>query len=161
MKKLKQTKVKTHWRILLLCAFSIFLMSCLSGIVEKPSFIVRRVILSPRSFTELNLLIGLDVQNPNRFDLTLKSVECTIYLKDEEIGKGRLENELLIPSSSTTQLQVPIDVKFKDLGGSLKTILGGGDLPYKIEGMADIRTAFGSLKYTFSKDGSTSLEKMF
>jgi len=157
MKKLNQKKAKTHCRILLLCAFSIFLMSCLSWILEKPSFILRRVSISPRSFTEMNLLIGLEVQNPNRFDITLKSFECTIYLKNEEIGKGRLKNELLIPSSSTTQIQVPIDAKFKDLGGSLKAILTGGDLPYKIEGNADVRTAFGSLHFPFSREGPIHL----
>jgi LEA14-like dessication related protein len=158
MKKLNQKKVRTYCRILFLCAFSIFLMSCLSWILEKPSFVLRGVILSPRSFTEMNLLIDLDVQNPNRFDLTLKSFECTIYLKNEEIGKGRLENELLIPSSSTTQIQVPIDVKFKDLGGSLKAIFTGGDLPYKIEGKADVSTAFGSLNFPFSKEGPINLK---
>ena len=158
MKKLNQKKVRTHCRILFLCAFSILLMSCLSLILEKPSFVLRGVILSPRSFTEMNLLIDLEIQNPNRFDLTLKSFECTIYLKNEEIGKGRLENELLIPSSSTTQIQVPIDAKFKDLGGSLKAILTGGDLPYKIEGKADVRTALGSLKFPFSKEGPINLK---
>ena len=136
-------------------------MSCLSWILEKPSFVLRRVVLRPRSLTEMNLRIGIDVQNTNRFDLTLKSFECTIYLRDEEIGKGRLENEILIPSSSTTQVQVPMDLKFKDLGGSVKALFTGGDLPYKIEGTADVGTAFGSLNFTFSTDGSTSLEKMF
>ena len=159
MKKLNQKKVRTHCRILFLCAFSIFFMSCLSWILEKPSFVLRGVTLSPRSFTEMNLLINLEVQNPNRFDLTLQSFECAIYLKNEEIGKGRLEDELLIPSSSTAQVQVPIDVKFKDLGGSLKAIFSGGDLPYKIEGKADVRTAFGSLNFPFSKEGHANLEK--
>jgi LEA14-like dessication related protein len=157
MKKLNQKKGRTHYRILFLCTFSIFLMSCVSWILEKPSFALRGVILSPRSFTEMNLLIDLEVQNPNRFDLTLKSFECTIYLKNEEIGKGRLENELLILSSSTTQIQVPIHAKFKDLGGSLKAIFAGGDLPYKIEGKADVRTAFGSLNFPFSKEALTNL----
>jgi len=151
MKKWNQKNVRTHCSILFLCVFSILLMSCLSWILEKPSFVLRGVILSPRSFTDMNLLISIEVQNPNHFDLTLKSFECTIYLKDEEIGKGRLENELLIPSSSTTQIQVPMDAKFKDLGRSLKAIFTGGDLPYKIEGKADVRTAFGSLNFTFSK----------
>ena len=158
MKKLNQKKASTHCKILFLCAFSIFLVSCVSWILEKPSFVLRGVSISPRSFTEMNLLIGLDVQNPNRFDLTLKSFECTIYLKNEEIGKGRLENEILIPSSSTTRIQVPIDAKFKDLGGSLKVILTGGDLPYKIEGKADVRTAFGSLNFPFSKEGPINLK---
>jgi LEA14-like dessication related protein len=146
-----------HCRILVLCAFSLLLMSCLGWILEKPSFVLRSVILNPRSFTEMNLLIGFDVQNPNRLDVTLKSFECTIYLKNEEIGTGRLEHELLIPSSSTTQIQVPIEVTFKDLGRSLKAILTGGDLPYKIEGKADVWTTFGSLNFPFSKEGSTKL----
>lgn len=158
MKRLNQRKLRIHCRILLLCAFFVFLTSCLSWMLEKPSFVLLRVILSPRSFTEMNLLLGLEVQNPNRFDLTLESFECTIYLKNEEIGKGRLKNELLIPSSSTTQIQVPIVAKFKDLGGSLKTIFTGGDLPYKIEGKADVRTAFGSLNFPFSKEGYTNLK---
>jgi len=106
----------------------------------------------------MNLLIGLDVQNTNRFDLTLKSFECTMYLKNEEIGKGRLENGILIPSSSTTQVQVPIDVKFKDVGRILKTIFTGGDIPYGIQGTANVTTAFGSLNFPFSKEGSTNLE---
>jgi LEA14-like dessication related protein len=133
-------------------------MSCLSWILEKPFFVLRGVILSPRSFTEMNLLISLEVQNPNRFDLTLKSFECTIYLKNEEIGKGHLKNELLISASSITLIQVPIDVKFKDLRGFLKAIFTGGELPYKLEGMADFSTAFGSLAIPFSKEGSTVLK---
>ena len=159
MMKLDKKKAGTRCRILFLCAFSIFLLSCLNWILEKPSFVLRGVILSPRSFTEMNLLIGLEVQNPNRFDLTLKSFECTIYLNNVEIGKGRLESELLIPSSSTTQIQVPIDAKFKDLGGSLKAILTGGELPYRIEGKADVRTAFGSLSFPFSREGPVNSGK--
>ena len=157
----KQKKTRTHCGILFLCVFSMVLMSCASWILEKPSFVLRGVIVNPRSFTEMNLLVGLDVQNTNRFDLTLKSFDCTIYLKNEEIGKGQLKNEVLIPSSSATQIQVPIDVKFKDLGESLKTIFTGGDLPYRIEGKADVRTVFGSLDFPFSKEGSTDLKKMF
>jgi LEA14-like dessication related protein len=134
-------------------------MSCLSWILEKPSFVLRGVVLMTRSFTEMNLLIDIEVQNTNRFDLTLTSFECAIYLKDEEIGNGRLENEILIPSSSTAQIQVPVDVKIKDLGGSLKAIFTGGDLPYKIEGKADVRTAFVSLNFPFSKEGQANLEK--
>jgi LEA14-like dessication related protein len=145
----------------LLCVFSLFLLSCLSWILEKPSFVLRRVILSPRSFTEMNLLIGLDVQNANRFDLTLESFACVIYLKNEEIGKGRLEKGILIPASAITQVQVPVEVKFKDWGGSLKVLLSGGDLPYKIAGTADVSTVFGNRKFNFSQDGSTNMEKMF
>jgi LEA14-like dessication related protein len=159
MKKLNQKKGRMHHRILFLFALSIFLVSCLSWVLEKPSFVLREIILSPRSFTEMSLLLGLEIQNPNRLDLTLKSFEYTVYLNKEEIGNGRLEKELLIPSSSITQLQVPVAAKFKDLGGSLKTIITGDDLPYTIEGKADVKTAFGSLHFPFSKEGRINLRK--
>jgi LEA14-like dessication related protein len=143
--------------MLFLFALSFFLVSCLSWVLEKPSFVLREIILSPRSFTEMSLLLGLEVQNPNRLDLTLQSFEYTVYLNNEEIGNGRLEKDILIPSSSITRLQVPVVAKFKDLGGSLKTIITGGDLPYKIEGKADVKTAFGSLYFPFSKEGRINL----
>jgi LEA14-like dessication related protein len=126
--------------------------------MEKPSFVLRGVILSPNSSTGMNLLLGLEVQNPNHFDLTLKSFEYTFHLKNEEIGNGRLEKELVIPSSSTSQVQIPVVAKFKDLGGILKAIFTGDELPYKIEGKADVRTAFGSRNFLFSKEGRINLK---
>jgi LEA14-like dessication related protein len=153
MKISNQQKARLPYRILVICACSLFLLSCLNWILEKPSFMLRRVTLSPRSFTDMTLLVDLDVRNPNRLDLTLKSFECTIYLGNEEIGRGRLKNEQLIPSSSTTSIQVPIDATFKNLGASLKAIFTRGDLPYKVEGKADIGTALGSLTFTFSREG--------
>jgi LEA14-like dessication related protein len=149
--------MRTHHRILFLFTLSIFLASCLSWIIEKPSFVLREITLSPRSLKETNLLLGLEVQNPNRLDLTLKSFEYTVSLNNEEIGNGRLEKELLIPSSSITRLQAPVVAKFKDLGGSLKAIITGDDVPYKIEGKADVKTAFGSLSFQFSKEGHINL----
>jgi len=158
MNKLNRKKAIACCRILFISIFTIFLMSCLSWIVEKPSFVLRGIVLSPRSFTEMDLVLGLEVQNPNRFDLTLKSFEYTFYLKNEEIGNGHLEKEVLIPSSSTTQIQIPVAAKFKDLGGSMKAIFTGEDLPYKIEGKADLKTAFGSFNFPFSKEGRINLK---
>ncbi len=153
MTKLNENKWMKHRGLLFLLALSICLVSCLSWIMEKPSFVLREIILSPSSLTEVNLLLGLDVQNPNRFDLTLKSFEYVVFLNNEEIGTGRLEKEIFVPSSSTTQVQVPVVAKFKDLGGSLRAIITGNDLPYKIEGKASVKTAFGSRDFPFSKDG--------
>jgi LEA14-like dessication related protein len=150
----KSRKAGLHCRILFLLAFSICLMSCANWILENPSFTLRRVSISPVSFTETNLLLDLDVQNSNRFDLTLQSFECGIYLKNAEIGNGRLEKEVLIPSSSTTQIQVPLVVNFKDLSGFMKVIFTEHDLPYKIEGNANISSVFGSHNFPFSKEGS-------
>jgi LEA14-like dessication related protein len=128
--------------------------------MEKPSFVLRDITIRPRSFTEINLLLGLDVQNPNRFDLTLKSFEYTIYLNNKKIGKGCLEKELLIPSSSIIRVQMPVVTKLKDWGRNLKTIITGDELLYKIEGKTDIKIALVYLKFPFSKEGHINLKDL-
>lgn len=158
MKNLNAKKWIATPGIFLLLTLSISLVSCLTWIMEKPTFVIREIILSPSSFKEANLLIGLDVQNPNRFDLTLTSFEYILFLDDEEIGTGRMEKEILVPSSSTTPVQVSIVAKFKDLSGSLKTIISGQGLPYKIKGKASVKTAFDSRDFPFSKEGRTNLK---
>jgi LEA14-like dessication related protein len=156
IKKLNQKHVRARYGLLLLCTLLLFLVSCLGWILEKPSFVLREITLSPRSLIEMNLLLGLDVQNPNRFDLTLTSFEYAVYLNNEEIGKGRLEKEILVPSSSITQVQAPVAASFKNLGGSLMSIIAGmtsKDVSYKIEGKAEVKTFFGSFNFPFSKEG--------
>jgi len=138
---------------LLLLVLSTCLASCLGWLMEAPSFVLREIRISPASSSELNLVLGLDVENPNRFDLTLVSAEYTVYLNQEEIGTGRLEREVLLPSSSRTKVNVVIAARFKNLGGSLKSIITGHDLPYKMEGNASIKAFFGSRRILFSREG--------
>lgn len=155
MKPLNPRKRELRYGIPLLLLFSL-LTSCLGWILEKPSFVLREITLAPRSLTEMTLLLGFDIQNPNRFDLTLESFEYTVFLNNEEIGNGRLEKELLIASSSITRAQAPIAASFKNLGGSLKSIIfgiAGKDVAYKIEGKARIKALFGGFDFTFSKEG--------
>ena len=156
IKKLNQKYLRTRYGLLLLCTLPLFLVSCLGWILEKPSFVLREITLSPRSLIEMNLLLRLDVQNPNRFDLTLQSFEYTVYIDNNEIGNGRLEKEILIPSSSITGVEAPVAAGFKNLGGSLKSIIAGftgKDVSYKIEGKAEVKTFFGSFNFPFSKEG--------
>ncbi|MEN6621434.1 MAG: LEA type 2 family protein [Smithella sp.] len=151
-------KIRNYYKIFLTLVLLFFLTSCLSWIMEVPSFTIRGVTLRPVSFTGMSLLLDIDVRNPNFFDLKFKSFEYTVYLKNEPIGNGSLDNELLIPSSSTTRIKVPLSAQFKDLSGSLKAILTEKDLPYKISGKVTVKTLFGSRQFDFSNEGQINLK---
>ncbi len=131
---------------------ALLFVSCLGMILEKPLVTLHRVTVSPRSFTELGLLLDLEVKNPNRFDITLSSFEYTVFLNGEPIGAGRLEKELVVPAAATTRLQAPVNANFKDMGAIFKALLAGGDKPpYAFEGKATITTSFGRRDFTFSR----------
>ncbi len=137
----------------------LFLTSCLTWFLEKPTFTLKEVEVRRFSLQEIDFLLGIEVQNPNSFDLKLRALEYTIYLRDQEVGKGRLEEEININKSASTLVRVPLRAILKNLSNPLALILGGKDLEYKIEGVAIIKSRMGSTTIPFSKSGVINLKK--
>jgi hypothetical protein len=154
MDALNKNRGTTHQGLwLLLIVLSVCLASCLGWLMEPlPSSSATST--SPRHLPRNGTSSSvLDVENPNRFDLTLTAAEFRVFLNNEEAGTGRLEREVILPSSSRTKVNVVIAARFKNLGGSLKSIIAGHDLPYKLEGNASVRAFFGSRLILFSREG--------
>ncbi len=139
--------------------FLFLLPSCLSLFLEKPTFTLKEIEIKRISFQEIDFLFGIEVQNPNQFDLKLRALEYTVYLSDQEVGKGRLEKEITIVKAASTLVPVPLQTNLKSLGNPLALILGGKDLRYKIEGAAIIKASMGSATVPFSKSGEIKLKK--
>ena len=131
----------------------LLLSSCAGWMMEEPSLQLRRVSLQPRSLTEIHLVLDLDVQNPNRFDLTIQSFQYKLFLNERGIGSGRLEKEVRIPADSAVRVQAPVVAGFKNWNESLRAVIADKGIPYRIEGEANVRTVFGSRNYPFSKRG--------
>ena len=137
----------------------LFLTSCLSWFLENPTFSLKEIEVKRFSLQEIDFLLGIEVQNPNSFDLKLRALEYTIYLRDQEVGKGRLEQEMNIVKSASTLVPVPLRANLRNLGNPLALILAGKDLNYKIEGVAIIKARMGSTTLPFSKSGEINLKK--
>jgi len=135
------------------------LPSCLSLFLEKPTFTLKEIEIKRISFQEIDFLFGIEVQNPNQFDLKLRALEYTVYLSGQEVGKGRLEKEIKIVKAASTLVPVPLQTNLRSLGNPLALILAGKDLQYKIEGAAIIKASMGSATIPFSKSGEIKLKK--
>ncbi|HUN54028.1 MAG TPA: LEA type 2 family protein [Smithella sp.] len=146
--------------IVTLLVISLLLVSCLNLIMEKPDFTIRDIKFSKCSLTDMDLLLVIEVNNPNRFDFTIKSLQYSVYLNDREIGKGGLDEELCVLALSTTKIQMPVHAGFRDLGAGVKAFFTGEEIPYKIEGSACIKSFFGNSKLPFSKEGRVNLQNL-
>jgi LEA14-like dessication related protein len=160
IKKQNPSVMKKCFGIVALFIISLFLVSCLNLFMEKPDFTIRDIKLSKCSLTDMDLIVVIEVNNPNRFNFTIKSLQYSVYLNDGEIGKGGLDKELLIPALSATKIQMPVHAGFRDLGAGIKAIFTGDEIPYKIEGSASILSVFGSSKLPFSKEGRVNLQNL-
>lgn len=145
------------WKIFL-PALCLLLSSCLSWFGERPTLKLKEVHVERLSLSDLHLLFGIEVTNPNRFDLTLGSLEYTVFLNDREVGQGRLKKEVALPHSSATLVQVPLRADLQKIGGLWTALLAGPDLKYRIEGTALIQTGLGSSKVPFRKSDSIRLK---
>ena len=136
-----------------------FLPACPSWFFEKPNISLKGVAVTTISLREINFLFGIEVQNPNPFDLKLRGLEYKAYLADQEVGNGRLEKEVLITKSSSTLVQIPLQTDLKSLGNPLGLLLSGNDLRYKIEGAAVITARLGTTTIPFSKSGEINIRR--
>lgn len=136
-----------------------FLPACLNWLLEQPSFSLQEIELRRISFQDIDLLLGWEVQNPNNFDLKLRGMEYAIYLQGQKIGHGRLEKEIFINKFSTTKVSLPLRVEIRNLPDPLRVILAGQELPYKIEGVAILKTILGSTTLPFAKSGEVKIRK--
>jgi len=143
---------------LFIAAFS-FLPSCMSWFLEQPTFALKEVAITRLSLTDINFRFGIEVQNPNSFDLDLRALEYTVYFNDRQVGQGRLDKEVRVAKTSATLVQVPLQTDFKSLGDPLGLILGGQDLRYKIEGAAIVKASLGTATIPFSKSGEIKIKK--
>ena len=144
---------------LIFLAVLLFLPSCMSWFLKQPTFVLKEVSITRFSLAEVHFLFGIEVQNPNSFDLNLVALEYIVSFNDREVGRGRIDKEVRIAKGSSTLVQVPLQTDFKNLGDPLRWVLGGQDLRYKIEGAAVIKATLGSATYPFSKSGEIKMKK--
>lgn len=156
---LRYDKCVKRFKLFLFIVFLLSITSCMSWFLEKPTFSLKEISLTRLSLTDIHFLFGIEVQNPNSFDLKLRALEYTVYFSDREVGRGRLDKEVLIAQTSSTLVQVPLQTDFKSLGDPLAMILAGKDLKYKIEGAAVVKASLGTATIPFSKDGEIKIKK--
>ena len=151
-------KVKRFALFLSIPAF-FFLPSCMNWFLEQPTFALKEVAVTRLSLTDIHFRFGIEVQNPNSFELDLRALEYTVYFNDREVGRGRLDKEVRVAKTSATLVQVPLQTDFKSLGDPLGLILAGQDLRYKIEGAAIVKASLGTATIPFSKTGEVRIKK--
>jgi LEA14-like dessication related protein len=131
----------------------LFLSSCLGRLIEQPTFTLKEISIQQAGLKELNLLLGIEVRNPNPYGLEMKSLDFKFYLDDREIGKGELTQEILIPKDCTSDIRVPITASYTLLGDYLRAVLSGREIRYRLAGEVKIKAGPCSATVPFTKQG--------
>ena len=151
--------VQMKRRLIFILLLVLPLSSCMSWFMEQPTIVLKEVSITRISLTDIHFSFGIEVQNPNSFNLNLKNLDYTVFFNDREVAKGRLEQEIVLAKSSSTMVKIPLQTDFKSLGDPVAIILSGKDLGYRIEGSALLGALVGSASVPFSKTGEIKIKK--
>jgi LEA14-like dessication related protein len=132
---------------------------CTGVFFDEPTITLKEIHVRQLSLTDASLVFVAEIQNPNRYELRLKSLDYTVYLNDREAGGGSLQKEISVPASSSTPVEIPITARFGSLGAVAKMYISGQELPYRIEGKALVKAGLFDRTFPFSHTGTLSTKK--
>jgi LEA14-like dessication related protein len=96
------------------------------------------------------LYADLHVTNPNGFDLETSGLTYDLQLADPKnanewvtAAKGNLDETFKVEGHRGTVIQVPIQFRFEDLGGALRSVLETGTFNYRVSGDVQLKEPVG------------------
>jgi len=148
-----------HRRNLTILFFVLLITGCAGLFFEEPTIILKEIHVQQISLTDASLVFVAEIQNPNSYELRLKSLDYTVHLSGREAGDGSLQKEVSVPASSSTPIEIPVSARFGGLGGIARTYISGQELPYRLEGKALVKAGLFDRTFPFSRTGTLSRKK--
>jgi LEA14-like dessication related protein len=137
----------------------LLITGCAGLFFEEPTITLKEIHVQQISLTDASLVFVAEIQNPNSYELRLKSLDYTVHLSGREAGDGSLQKEISVPASSSTPIEIPVSARFGGLGGIARTYISGQELPYRIEGKALVKAGLFDRTFPFSRTGTLSRKK--
>lgn len=129
--------------------------------VRAPSLSAGNIEVSNLSFSSADLIMNLNVGNPNSFGMSLRDLNYRLDLYGLDTVSGETAAESLIPAGSEGTLRIPFKISFAEAGMTAYRILRGGeDLSYQLNGSASVGAdlpVFSNSTFSFDKSGTVNI----
>ncbi|KAJ7547064.1 hypothetical protein O6H91_08G067100 [Diphasiastrum complanatum] len=125
----------------------------------KPDVDIDKVEWDHLSMDETAATLHLKVENKNKFELGVNSLDYDLTLADVPIAKANLSKSAAIESEGVGYLEVPICFRPKDFGSALWDIIRGRGAGYSMRGKLEVDTPFGPMHLPFAREGGKTLFK--
>lgn len=138
------------------CFLPALLLLILAGCKTKPLQYLGFENLKVEKIGFPNSKISMNVNcfNPNKFGLTLNSLESTVYVNEEFLGIARIDSSIEVPRSNNFFIPVKMDVKMSGTMTSLLQLMTSGKdstvLNIKFEGKARLKKGGLLINYPIS-----------
>ena len=149
-------------RLLVFCAAAVSGCSLLQNVAQsrEPSLSFKDASLSDVSLAGATVNLTFTVQNPNPVGISLAETDYKLSLAGKQLVAGKPPAGLRIPASSSSDVTLPAQVRFADLGESVAAVLQRNEVPYRAEGHLGVNTPLGVVPLAFAQEGTLPLPRI-
>jgi LEA14-like dessication related protein len=109
----------------------------------------------------IHLTLYLGVENPNKFDLSARSVTGRVLLDGKyDLGNVSVTQPFRLPSGQVTRLAVPMTVALKDVPLVVGLALSNRDLSYDVDGSVNVGGEKINVDLPFRLSGELTHEQL-
>ncbi len=125
--------------------------------IQTPEIEPRDVSLENLTLSGLELMVELDLTNPNDFALPLTQMDWSLDLSGSPLADGvaRVRGEE-VPALGRARVDVPVKVSFGRVADTALTVLQKRRINYRIYGDLGFDTPLGMLAFPFEDEGRWS-----
>jgi LEA14-like dessication related protein len=108
-----------------------------------------------------DMLVRLSAQNPNGFDLSVRSVSAHVIADgNQDLGTVTSAQPFVLHANARTTLDVPMNVKWKSAGGLVALATSKRPVPYTVDGTATIGGERLNVDVPFKLTGTITPEQL-
>lgn len=136
------SKIASQSFSVFLFATLILLSACstlLRQVIEPPKIQSQKLELKKISLESVELDLTVDLLNQNSFDVPLENLEFTILVDSKNLSSQKVDKLSTLTAKKTTQVKVPIELKWTSLWELGFNLLKAQDIPYEIHGTIEAK----------------------
>lgn len=138
------------YRLLFVIFVSFGLGACA---VQRPTVDLHNVQLKGLTFSKVEVALDVSVQNPNTFELPVKSLDWELDLYGDQFAVGQAAVDANIPAQGSSRISVPLGIPYDRALSSAAKLLSGRDIAYELLGSLTFNTPIGDLPISFTHQG--------
>jgi hypothetical protein len=99
---------------------------------------IKSIKIEKASFGKNIFNAKFEYQNPNNFKLTLKNLDCSVYINDQFLTKYNLDSVYIIPANSNFELPAKMEMELSLLLKNTVDIVFNKPMKISVDGSATI-----------------------
>ncbi|MEQ9278299.1 MAG: LEA type 2 family protein [Balneola sp.] len=130
-------------------------------VIKKPTVSASRLTVKNISFTNADLELVLNIENPNAFGISLKDTDYSISINGLKSISGKSLNPIVIKEKNSGTITVPVSLNFIQLGRSAYNLITSDQpMEYTLSGSTEIESPlpfFKTSSYNFDRSGNVNI----